>query len=178
MQRRLELACALLHDPHLLFVDEPTAGLDPVLREKVWEHLRTLREQGRTILVTTQYIDEARYCDTVAVMVKGRLAASGTPDELRQQAMGGEAVDLTVEGLTRADVGELWQMELVSRVDRTGNDTLRVMVEDAATATPAITQALQERGRTVVSASPYVPTFDEVFMKVVGEQEDGSRRDA
>ena len=83
MQRRLTLACALLHNPDLLIVDEPTAGLDPVLREKIWGLLRDLRDQGKTVLVTTQYLDEAAYCDTVAVFNKGTVAAVGTPDALR-----------------------------------------------------------------------------------------------
>src|SRR5205807_4004595 len=68
MQRRLELACALVHDPLLLFVDEPTAGLDPMLRQTIWSEFRRLREIGRTLVVTTQYVGEAEYCDTVAVL--------------------------------------------------------------------------------------------------------------
>src|SRR5438105_8900757 len=73
MQRRLELACALVHDPLLLFVDEPTAGLDPVLRRTIWQEFRRLREMGRTLVVNTQYVGEAEYCDSVAVLSRGRL---------------------------------------------------------------------------------------------------------
>ena len=73
MQRRLELACALVHDPDLLFLDEPTAGIDPILRAKVWEELHRLRDAGRTLLVTTQYVNEAEACDTVALIAGGRL---------------------------------------------------------------------------------------------------------
>src|SRR5437868_7185437 len=75
MQRRLELACALVHNPVLLFVDEPTAGLDPMLRQSVWSEFRRLRDLGRTLVVTTQYVAEAEYCDTVAVLSQGRLIA-------------------------------------------------------------------------------------------------------
>src|SRR4029078_9599481 len=78
MQRRLELACALVHDPLLLFADEPTAGLDPMLRQTIWSECRGLRDAGRTLVVTTQYVGEAEYCDQVAVLARGRLVALGT----------------------------------------------------------------------------------------------------
>src|SRR5438105_10771785 len=82
MQRRLELACALVHDPLLLFIDEPTAGLDPLLRQKIWTEFRRLRDVGRTLVVTTQVVSEAAYCDRVAVLSHARLIALAEPDEL------------------------------------------------------------------------------------------------
>ena len=94
MQRRLELACALVHDPVLLFVDEPTAGLDPMLRQKVWAEFRRLRELGRTLVVTTQHVGEAEYCDKVAVLARGRLIALAAPDELRRMALGGDVIEI------------------------------------------------------------------------------------
>ena len=84
MQRRLELAGALVHDPALLFLDEPTAGIDPLLRARVWDELHRLRDDGRTLLVTTQYLNEAESCDQVALIAGGRLIALATPDELRR----------------------------------------------------------------------------------------------
>ena len=172
MQRRLELACALLHQPTLLFVDEPTAGLDPVLREKIWDLLRQLRDERRTIFVSTQYIDEAVNCDTVAVMNKGRIAAVGSPDELRRQAIGGEVLDVEAEEpLDRADVIALWQLDGVQSVDRHTPKLLRLMVDDVTTATPAVTQILNERGAAVASVHPYVPGFDEVFLKIVTDDD-------
>src|SRR5919199_3763432 len=94
MQRRLELACALVHDPVLLFVDEPTAGLDPMLRQKAWAEFRRLRELGRTLVVTTQYVAEAEYCDTVAVLSHGKLIALAAPEDLRRQALGGDVIEV------------------------------------------------------------------------------------
>ena len=94
MQRRLELACALVHDPAMLFLDEPTAGLDPLLRERVWQELHRLRRDGRTIVVTTQYLNEAEACDLVALVAEGRLIALATPDDLRRQAMGGDILEV------------------------------------------------------------------------------------
>ncbi len=83
MQRRLELACALVHDPSLLVLDEPTAGIDPLLRATIWAELHRLRDAGRTLLVTTQYVNEAEECDQVALIANGRLIALAPPDELR-----------------------------------------------------------------------------------------------
>lgn len=86
MQRRLALAATLIHDPAVLVLDEPTAGIDPLLRKQIWEHFRSLRDEGRTVVVTTQHIDEAAYCDMVLVLDEGRVIDFGTPDELRQRA--------------------------------------------------------------------------------------------
>src|SRR5437016_13140997 len=93
MQRRLGLAGALVHGPTLVFLDEPTAGLDPVLRARFWEHFQGLKRQGRTLFVTTQYVTESERCDRVAIMNEGGLVAVGTPGELRRRALGGEMVD-------------------------------------------------------------------------------------
>src|SRR6476469_193438 len=100
MQRRLELAATLVHDPHVIFLDEPTAGIDPVLRAKFWDHFRALRDEGRTLIVTTQYVTEAEYCDEILVLSEGRRVANGTPDEVRRLAMGGEVVTVSGQGLT------------------------------------------------------------------------------
>jgi ABC-2 type transport system ATP-binding protein len=167
MQRRLSLACALLHRPGLIFVDEPTAGLDPMLRTKIWDYLRALRDQGTTVVITTQYIDEAIYCDRVGVLNAGQLVAVGSPDELRAQVAGGGALDLTAPALEREDVIALWQLGGVSSVQRTGPATLRLQVDDVTTAAPAVAQVLMQRGRTVDGLTPYVPTFEEVFVKLV-----------
>ncbi len=90
MQRRLTLAATLVHDPRLLVLDEPTAGVDPLLRERFWSHFRNLRDEGRTIVVPTQYVNEAVSCDTVAVMAAGRLLIVETPDRLVELAYDGD----------------------------------------------------------------------------------------
>ena len=172
MQRRLELACALLHDPTLLFVDEPTAGLDPVLREKIWGHLRKLVDEGRTVFVTTQYIDEASYCDMVAVMNQGRLAALGTPDELRQMALRHPELEVEAEQpLTADDIAALEALPGVRFVDDWNSTPthLRLRVRDLAVATPVVTEALNQRGTRFTSVRPYEPSFDEAFRMIVEE---------
>ncbi len=88
MQRRLELASALVHDPQIAFLDEPTAGIDPLLRATIWQELGRLRDDGRTLLVTTQYVNEAEACDAVLLISDGRVVATGTPDELRRDRDG------------------------------------------------------------------------------------------
>ena len=98
MQRRLSLAAALIHDPELLFLDEPTAGIDPVLRRKFWDHFQELKAQGRTLFVTTQYVSEAAYCDYVGVMLDGRLLMVETPEDLKRIGMGGEVIELHFDG--------------------------------------------------------------------------------
>ena len=99
MQRRLELACALVHDPALLFLDEPTAGIDPILRNTIWTELHRLRDAGRTLIVTTQYVNEAESCDRVALIANGRLLALATPDDLRREAVGGDIVVVETSAL-------------------------------------------------------------------------------
>lgn len=86
MRQRTNLACAMVHHPRLLLLDEPTVGVDPVLRIRLWEHFRTLNEQGTTILITTHVMDEAERCDRVVFLSEGRVIASGTPAELRERA--------------------------------------------------------------------------------------------
>jgi ABC-2 type transport system ATP-binding protein len=167
MQRRLELACALVHRPSILFVDEPTSGLDPMLREKIWEYLRRLRDQGTSVVVTTQFIDEAQYCDTVAILSAGKILAVGPPDTLRQRAMGGDIVNVDAEAVGREDLAALRQLPGVQFLRWTDQGILRLVVDEAATATPLIIQELQGRGVHVVAVEPYEPTFDEVFMRIV-----------
>ena len=112
MQRRLELACALVHDPALLFLDEPTAGIDPLLRGRVWDELHRLRDEGRTLLVTTQYVNEAESCDQVALIAEGRLIALATPDELRRLAVGGDVIE--IETAARFDGMALAELPFVA----------------------------------------------------------------
>jgi ABC-2 type transport system ATP-binding protein len=167
MQRRLELACALVHDPLLLFVDEPTAGLDPMLRQKIWAEFRRLREVGRTLVVTTQYVGEAEYCDQVAVLAHGRLIALAQPEELRRMALGGEVLE--IETAQAFDAAILKQVPGVRDVRQSGPRHFLVVTDDAGEATPRVLQALQTAGVEVLSSSEYRPSFDEVFAELVSQ---------
>jgi ABC-2 type transport system ATP-binding protein len=174
MQRRLELACTLIHDPEVIVLDEPTAGIDPVLRQKFWEHFRALRDRGRTLLLTTQYVTEAEYCDAVAVLQEGRLVAAGAPDAVRRAALGGEVVELQAAGLTRQHLRTLADLPGVREVVATGPEALRITVEDARAAIPALTAALQAAGVTVDDVGEHHPNFDEVFVRLMAARAPGA----
>lgn len=175
MQRRLMLAGALLHDPELLIADEPTAGIDPILRARIWDNFRDLRDQGKTLLVTTQYVGEAAYCDQVAVMRRGRLVTIDTPLGLQRQAMGGEVIYLQVEpdklvGTMRF-VEDLPQVHRVQRVDREPGG-FYAYVDDAGKELPGLLAALRdERSLTPQVAEHYLPPFDEVFVRLIKQSE-------
>jgi ABC-2 type transport system ATP-binding protein len=169
MQRRLELACALVHDPQLVVLDEPTAGLDPLLRRSIWDELHRLREAGRTIVVTTQYVGEAEECDEVALIAGGRLIADAPPEDLRRLALGGEVIAIETDRIFDARV--LAQLPLVRGVRQPGPRQVWVITEDAGAATPGIVEAVQEAGGEVTSAREYRPSFDEVFAELVQRQE-------
>jgi ABC-2 type transport system ATP-binding protein len=165
MQRRLELACALVHDPEVLFVDEPTAGIDPLLRTAIWDELRRLRDAGRTLLVTTQYVAEAEYCDRVALIADGELVALDKPDALRQMVFGGDVIDITTTRAADPDV--LAGVAGVLAVQQPGPRQLVATVEDAATLTPLIVDALRSGGVDVAGIEERQPSFDEVFTALV-----------
>jgi ABC-2 type transport system ATP-binding protein len=165
MKRRLELAAALVHEPELLILDEPTAGIDPLLRRTVWDELHRLRDEGVTSIVTTQYVTEAEECSLVALISGGRLIAYGTPDEVRRLAVGGEVVEVTMEGVF--DAATLHQSSGVLGVRQTGPRDFQLIVEDAGTATPDAVQAMSAAGGTVASVREYRPTFEDVFTTLV-----------
>ncbi|MBI5033176.1 MAG: ABC transporter ATP-binding protein [Chloroflexi bacterium] len=169
MQRRLSLAATLIHNPELVFLDEPTASIDPILRQKFWDHFRELQNQGRTIFVTTQYVGEAAYCDLVGVISEGHLIAVDTPDGLRRRTFGGEFVDLkTSAPIDFASILQLHQMPFVKGdVTQASNNSLRLIVDNASTAIPEIVSWCKDRKIEVVSIEEYVPPFDDVFVELI-----------
>lgn len=171
MQRRLSLAALLVTDPELAFLDEPTAGIDPVLRRKFWSHFGDLKAQGRTLFITTQYVGEAAYCDYVGVLSNGRLLTVDTPDGLRNQAFGGDIINLaTEEPLSRADIHGLQTLDFVRRRVQLLDDlTVRLTVNDAATDITQILAWCNSHAIQVVSIEEFQPPFDDVFVKLVSE---------
>ena len=169
MQRRLELASALVHHPAMLFLDEPTAGIDPILRARIWDELHRLRDEGRTLLVTTQYVNEAEACDTVALIAEGRLVALAPPDELRRLAVGGDVVE--VETVAPVDGGLVRSLPTVREVDQVDGTHLRIVLDEASTGIPDVVEAITSRGGEVRSAAEARPSFDTVFATLVERQQ-------
>jgi ABC-2 type transport system ATP-binding protein len=165
MQRRLELACALVHEPSLLILDEPTAGIDPLLRVTIWKELHRLRDAGRTLLITTQMVSEAEECDEVALIAHGRLIAMAPPEALRREATGGDVIE--VETTNVVDGTALEQLPGVIAVRQIGARKLRVTVEDGATGLPTVVDAVGATGAEVASAQEIRASFDEVFATLV-----------
>ena len=135
MQRRLELACAMVHEPAVLFLDEPTAGLDPLLRNVIWTELHRLREAGRTILVTTQYVGEAEECADRGPVLGRPAGVAGHPDEMRRAAMGGDVLEVQTAGLF--DGERLAGLPIVRSVRQQSARELLVTTDDAGTALAA-----------------------------------------
>ena len=169
MQRRLSLAGAILHRPSLIVVDEPTAGLDPVLRLRIWDYLRDLKEQGITIILTTQYIEEAERCDSVAILSEGKVAAIGSPSDLRRQASMPDALEIDVQGGDpMAAIQALQQMESVRDLRWDGRSRLSVYVDEMASGMPAVDGVLKEHGCETTVVNTRQATFEEVFMNLTG----------
>jgi ABC-2 type transport system ATP-binding protein len=171
MKRRLSLACALLHSPRILFVDEPTAGLDPILRSTIWDHLRILAEGGTTVFVTTQHLDESERCDRIALLHSGSIVALGGPEELRQQALGGHALEVRTANFGWEDAEALRALPAVRGVSSTAMGVIRVVVDDLPTATPQVSACLTQRGVHVDEIITNDPSFDEVFVALVDKAE-------
>jgi ABC-2 type transport system ATP-binding protein len=165
MQRRLELASALVHDPEIAFLDEPTAGIDPLLRATIWQELGRLRDAGRTLLVTTQYVNEAESCDAVVLIAEGRAIATGTPDELRRTAMGGDVV--SIETRDPVDAAIFREVPNVLRLEQMGPNQIRATVADSSATLPDLVEAVTSQGGEVSSAAESNPSFDEVFAILV-----------
>ena len=168
MQRRLSLAATLVHDPDLLFLDEPTAGVDPLLRKKFWDHLTALSRSGKTVCVTTQYVSEAAYFDLVGVMHSGRILVVEEPDALRRRALGGDVVVIrTTEPLGAGRLEDMAEAVGANRVDLRAANQGRLVVEDAGDAIPVITDWASRQGVNVESIEQEIPPFDDVFVELI-----------
>jgi len=172
MRRRLELAQALVHEPEVLFLDEPTIGLDVAARKKIWEHIRMLRKNGMTIFVTTHYMDEAdQFCDRVGIISHGKIAALGTPTALK--------ADLEKDVITAQVAGALNGPVAIDGVRCVGQQggEITFTAENGREAMPLVARALEGAGVTVTSLSMREPTLDDVFLHAVGTTEDSGAFD-
>jgi ABC-2 type transport system ATP-binding protein len=169
MQRRLNLAATLVHNPDLIFMDEPTAGADPVLRLKFWDHFRTLRSNGHTLFITTQYVSEAAYCDLVGVINEGRLITVKEPNRLRHQVYGGDLVDLRlIKPWDYESLVSLNGLPFVQAKARQRDDfSVRMIVNEANTDMAALLEWAKGCRLEVDQIEEYLPPFDDVFVELV-----------
>src|SRR5215208_3561690 len=169
MQRRLSLAATLIHDPDLVFLDEPTAGIDPILRKKFWDYFKVLQQKGHTLFITTQYVGEAGYCDFVGVMSEGRLLSVDTPEGLRREAYGGDIIKLgsteRIDYDFRREVQNL--PKLKTKILNATDYELQLLVDDAATATPYLVEYFGDRRKAVNSVENFLPSYDDVFVRLI-----------
>ena len=169
MQRRLDIAMALVHDPEVLFLDEPTTGLDPEVRAAMWEEISTLsREHGKTVLLTTHYLEEAdQLASQLAIVDRGAVVARGTPEELKSE-LRGDAIEVELageyDGVASAAVQDMSGIRDVALDGR----QLRARADDGGRAVPALLQALEARGVEVASVRVSRPSLDDVYLRYTG----------
>jgi ABC-2 type transport system ATP-binding protein len=172
MRRRLEIARGILHTPEVLFLDEPTQGLDPQTRANIWEHLQRLRrDRDLTMFMTTHYMDEAEWCDRIAIIDHGRIVALGTPEELKAR-VGGDVVTLSTDDDGRAAVEIAERLSVIPTVDGAG---LHLEVADGAAFVPRLIGALSVPVRSVTVRRP---SLDDVFLKLTGRAIRDAQADA
>jgi ABC-2 type transport system ATP-binding protein len=172
-KRRLDIGIGLMHLPQLLFLDEPTTGLDPQSRARMWDEVRKLRDTGTTVFLTTHYLEEAdALCDRIAIIDHGKIVALGTPDELKRQVAGDVVVVGTDDGAVRAL--ELLKSQPFVREATLADGIVRLYVDRGETAMPQILRTLDSAGIALASLSLNRPSLDDVFLRQTGR----SLRDA
>ena len=169
MRRRLQLVMGLLHEPKVLFLDEPTLGLDVQTRSKMWEYIKGLnRDGGLTVFMTTHYLEEAdSLCDRVAIIDKGSIKVSGSPAKLKE-TVGGDVVTLEISDSSEDLTGFFQSIEGVKEVNRTGN-VYRIKLPKTEKALPAIVEGVLKKQLEIKETSFTKPTLDQVFLEVTGK---------
>ena len=170
MKRRLDLGLSLVHKPEVLFLDEPTTGLDPGSRRVLWDEIKKLRDEGVTIILTTQYLEEAdELANRISIIDEGRVVAEGTPDELKS-SIGGDVITLTF----RSDDDAIKAQTIIENSDIEDNQ-IRVTVENGAEKIPNLLNLLVSKDINVQSVSANKPSLDDVFLKVTGYRLEGEK---
>jgi ABC-2 type transport system ATP-binding protein len=168
-KQRLALGCAILHEPPILFLDEPTSGVDPIARRTFWDLIYQLSGAGHTVFVSTHYMDEAEYCHRLALMYRGKVIALGTPAELKNSLSGHHLLHLEVSDLLGA-MNTLEKIPGLSEIAVFGGG-LHVTAADAGRAIPEIRSALEAAGVSAPLIEPIQPSMEDVFVAMI-EQED------
>jgi ABC-2 type transport system ATP-binding protein len=166
-RRRVDVALGIIHEPRIVFLDEPTTGLDPQSRAHMWDEVRRLRGEGMTVFITTHYLDEAdALCDRVAIMDYGEIVTEGTPDELKRE-VAGDVVTVGVNG-AGSEAARLLDGQPYVRMLEITDDGLRLYVDTGATAIPHILRTLDGAGLALGSIELHRPSLDDVFLTKTG----------
>jgi ABC-2 type transport system ATP-binding protein len=169
-QQRLIIARALIHEPSILFLDEPTVGLDPQARLALWDILRRLHSEGRTIVMTTHYMEEAdKLCDRLAIIDQGRLLALDTPQALKSRAPGGTLVELHLDGDAQAAATAAGSVPGIIRADAT-RDVLRAYSDRGGRVISPLIDAVEQSGRTVKNIDLAEPSLETLFISLTGRK--------
>jgi ABC-2 type transport system ATP-binding protein len=168
-KQRLALGCAILHEPPILFLDEPTSGVDPIARRGFWDLIYRLSEAGNTIFVSTHYMDEAEYCHRVALMYRGRVIALGAPDDLKRELTSHQLLDLESSDV-RESMRVLDGMEGLGDVAVFGGG-LHITVDDAVSAIARIRERLAASGIEATRLERIQPSMEDVFVALIEQEE-------
>jgi len=175
-KQRLALGCAVLHRPPIIFLDEPTSGVDPISRRQFWDLIHTMAEEGVTVFVTTHYMEEAEYCNRLALIFRGKIVALGTPTELKQNCMKGELLLVECDALGPA-VEALQSFAGVLDAAVFGN-ALHLVVKDAAAAIPQLQRYLADNRIAVSTMERINPTLEDVFVALTTTRDAGKEHAA
>jgi ABC-2 type transport system ATP-binding protein len=168
-RRRVDIALGIIHEPKVVFLDEPTTGLDPQSRAHMWDEIRRLRAEGMTIFVTTHYLDEAdALCDRIAIMDHGEIVTEGTPAELKRE-ISGDVVTVGLQHGSAPNAAELLDTQpFVSKLETLDDGGLRLFVDDGATAIPLILRTLDADSIALTGIELHRPSLDDVFLEKTG----------
>ena len=164
-RQRLALGCALLHKPPVIFLDEPTSGVDPISRRNFWDLIYELTAEGVTVFVTTHYMDEAEYCDRLAMIYRGELVAIGTPDEMKTRYMSADILNLECSDPFKM-LQEVKKIPEIKEAALFGRG-LHLSVENAQQAIPVIVTALKEQKSSYTRLDKIKPSLEDVFVSII-----------
>ncbi|HUZ23591.1 MAG TPA: ATP-binding cassette domain-containing protein [Streptosporangiaceae bacterium] len=167
-RRRVDIALGVIHGPRVLFLDEPTAGLDPQSRAHMWDEVRRLRKEGMTVFITTHYLEEAdALCDRIAIIDHGEIVAEGTPDDLKRE-IAGDVLAVTVNGSAPLAAELLSGQPYVHKLEVLDEQGLRLYVDSGATAIPLVLRVLEGSGVELGAIELHRPSLDDVFLTKTG----------
>lgn len=164
-KQRLALGCAILHEPPILFLDEPTSGVDPISRRQFWDLIYELSGRGVTIFVTTHYMEEAEYCSRIGLIYRGELIANGTPEMLKTELMQEEILEVICDQPQDA-MDEIKKIDHIKDVALFGKG-LHVIVEDSEVAAVAIHHLLSKKGYQITRIEKIIPSLEDVFVSLI-----------